>query len=181
MQENCLPERPVRQDGWTLVKDCFFEKSWPFIFMLSKHDSSTFLNHLEISGRNTKQILFPWQPDEESLNHKTLSHFEKKSLISRVPSPQYRREPWQGQTRAASHLADPGLRFSSTSESLWDTRRIRRRVKPFLTLKWCGTFMFASVFSYLPSQPTQANTAVEWIHHNLHQLSAVICSEALIA
>lgn len=27
VQENCLPERPVRQDGWTLVKDCFFEKS----------------------------------------------------------------------------------------------------------------------------------------------------------
>ena len=40
-------EKSNRQDGWTLRWDCFFKKSWPFIFMLSKHDSSTFTNILK--------------------------------------------------------------------------------------------------------------------------------------
>ena len=37
------------QDGWIFVLACFFEKSWPFIFMLTKHDSCLSTNNLKMS------------------------------------------------------------------------------------------------------------------------------------
>ena len=37
------------QDGWIFVLACFFEKSWPFIFMLTKHDSCLSTNNLKVS------------------------------------------------------------------------------------------------------------------------------------
>ena len=55
--------------------------------MLSKHDSSTFLNHLEMSfGQRTQnKYFFTGSRREESLSHKKPFHtLRKKSLISRV-------------------------------------------------------------------------------------------------
>ena len=63
-----------------------------------------------------------------------------------------------------SHEAIPRRCEKESSSS---SRRIRRREKLFLEINGTPLYMHGTSFLLIPTHPTQAMTAVKWIHHFL--------------